>query len=100
MNHGIQKIARLRTLYEVARIKKIMSWNDYPCYVRNNFKCLEKKKKKNDKNTDTLEQDNIATNFCRIPYAGIQREKLFKNVVKKLKRHVDEPFKLENICRV
>ena len=58
------------------------------------------KKKKNNKNTDTLEQDNIATNFCRIPYAGIQREKLFKNVVKKLKRHVDEPFKLKNICRV
>ena len=45
MNHGIQKNARLRALYEVARIKKIMSWNDYPCYVRNNFKCLEKKKK-------------------------------------------------------
>ena len=45
MNHGIQKNARLRALYEVARIKKIMSWNDYPCYVRNNIKRLEKKRK-------------------------------------------------------
>ena len=45
MNHGIQKNARLRALYEVARIKKIMSWNDYPCYVRNNIKRLEKKEK-------------------------------------------------------
>ena len=25
--------------------------------------------------------------FCRIPYAGVQREKLIKNLVKKLKKH-------------
>ena len=48
------------------------------------------------KNTDTLEQENIATIVCRIPYAGVQGEKLIKNLVKKLKRHIDESFKLRN----
>ena len=74
---------------QVARIKKVMSWNGYPRYVQNKIiKRLENKK--NTKNTDTLEQENTATTFCRISYAGVQREKLIKNLVKKLKRHIDE----------
>ena len=55
------------------------------------------KVQKNTKNTDTLEQENIATIFCRIPYAGVEREKLITNLVRKLKRHIDETFKLKNI---
>ena len=83
---------------QVAGIKKVMSQNGYPRYVRNKvIKRLENKK--NTQNTDTLEEENIATIFCRIPYAGVQGEKLIKNLVKKLKRHIDEPFKLRNICR-
>ena len=66
-----------------------MSWNGYPRYVQNKIiKRLENKK--NTKNIDTLEQENIATIFCRISYAGVQGEKLIKNLVKKLKRHIDE----------
>ena len=65
-------------------------------YIRNKIiKCLENKK--NTKNTDTLEQENIATIFCRIPYPGVQGEKLIKNLVRKLKRHIDEIFKFRNI---
>ena len=86
------KTARIRALYDraqkirindnlfhkqVARIKKITSWNGYPRYIRNKIiKRLENKK--NTKNTDTPEQENIATIFCRIPYAGIKGEKLIK----------------------
>ena len=44
---------------QVARIEKVMSWNGYPWYIRNQIiKRLENKK--NTKNTGTLEQENIA----------------------------------------
>ena len=83
---------------QVAHIKKVMSWNGYPRYVRNKIiKRLENRK--NTKNNDTLEQENIATIFYRIPYAGAQEETLIKNLVRKLKRHIDKPFKLRNIYR-
>ena len=54
---------------------------------------------KNAKYTGILEQENTATIFCRIPYAGAQGETLIKNLIKKLKRHIDKPFKLRNIYR-
>ena len=73
-----------------------MTWNGYPLYVRNKIiKRLENWK--NTKNNDTLKQENIATIFCRIPYAGVQGETLTKNLVRKLKRNIDKPFKLRNI---
>ena len=51
---------------QVARSKKAMSWNGYSHYIRNKIiKRLENRK--NTKNTDTLEQENIAAIFCRIP---------------------------------
>ena len=90
------KTAWIRALYEkahkicsnnslfhkqVAHIKKEMYWNGYPHYVQNKIiKHLENKK--NTKNTDTLEQENIATIFCRNPYPGVHGEKLIKNLVK------------------
>ena len=83
---------------QVVRIKKVMSWNGYPRYIRNKIiKRLENRK--NTKNNYTLEQENIATIFCRLPYAGVQGETLIKNLVRKLKRHIDKPFKLRNIYR-
>ena len=107
------KTALLRALYErdykiyrncnmfhkqLARIKRIISRNGYPGYIKSKiFKRLENKK--HAKNTDTLEQDNIATFFCRLPYAGVHGEKIIKNLVRKLKRHIDEPLKFRNIYR-
>ena len=62
-----------------------MSWNGYPRYVRNKIiKSLENRKYT--KNNDTLEKQNIATIFCRIPYAEVQGDTLIKNPVKKPKR--------------
>ena len=70
-----------------------MSWNGYPRYIRNKIiKRLEKLK--NTKNNNTLEKENIATIFCRIPYEGVQGETLIKNLIRKPKRHIDKPFKL------
>ena len=83
---------------QVACIKKVVSWNGYPRYVWNKIiKHLENRK--NIKNNDTLEQKSIAMIFCRISYAGVQGETLIKNLVKKLKNHLDKPFKLRNIYR-
>ena len=83
---------------QVARIKKVMSWNGYPRYIRNKIiKRLENQK--NTKNNYTLEQENIVTIVCRIPYAGVKGETLIKNLVRKLKRHIDKPFKSRNIYR-
>ena len=83
---------------QVACIKKVMSWNGYPRYVRNNIvKRLENRK--NTKNNYTLEQENIATISCKIPCVGVQRETLIKNLVRKPKRHIDKQFELRNIYR-
>ena len=70
----------------MASIKRITSWNGYAGYIKNKIiKRLENKK--HAKNTDTLEQENIAPFFFRIPYKGVQGEKIIKNLVRKLKRH-------------
>ena len=45
----------------------------------------------------TVTQQNITIIFCRIPYAVVQGEILITNLVRKLKRHLDRPFKLRNI---
>ena len=54
-------------------------------------------KQENTKKSNTPEQQNIATFVFRIPFAGVQGETLIKNLVRKLKRHLDKPFKLKNI---
>ena len=41
-----------------------------------------------------LKQQNIATIFCRILYAGVQGKTLIKNLIKKFKRDLNKPFKL------
>ena len=72
---------------QVACTKKVISWNGYPRNVRNKIiKRLENRT--NTKNNDTLEKQNVATIFCRIPYTEIQGETLIKSLVKKPKRHL------------
>ena len=71
---------------QVASIKKVVSWNGYPRYVRNKIiKRLENQK--HIKNNNTLEQSYIPVILCKIPYAVVQKETLMKNLVRKLKRH-------------
>ena len=65
---------------QVVRIKKVMCWGGYPCYIRNKINKLLKNKK-NTKNTDTLEQEDIATIFCRKSYLTVQGEKPIKNLI-------------------
>ena len=52
---------------QVARIKKVMSWNGYPRYAQ--YKIIKRlENQKNTNNNDALEKQNVATIFCRIPY--------------------------------
>ena len=77
---------------------KVISQNSYRRYIRN--KIIERLENwKNTKNNNSLEQQNIATIFCRILYAGLQGETVIKNLVRKLKRHIDKLFTLKNIYR-
>ena len=75
-----------------------MSCSGYPRYDRNKV-IKSPENLKNTKNNDTLEQENISTIFCRIPYAGVQGESLIKNLVRKIKILIDESFKLRNNSR-
>ena len=68
----------------------IMSCDGNPYYVQKKIiKRLENRK--NTRNNDTLELESIPAIFCRITYAVVQGEALIKNLVRKLKRHVDTP---------
>ena len=75
-----------------------MSQNGYPHYLRRKIiKCLENKK--NAKNIVHLNKKKSLHFFCKIPYAGVQGEKLIKSLVRKLERHMDKPFKFRNTYR-
>ena len=78
-----------------------MSWNGYRCYVPNEITKRLKNKKNTEKN-NILEQQDIVTIVCRIPYAGAKRntgKTLMKNLLRKRKRNVNKPLKLRNIYR-
>lgn len=70
-----------------------MEWLDYPHYARNKIiKSLENQKKQT-KNNNTIEQQDIAS-FVEYPMQG---QTLIKNLSKNVKRQLDKPFQLRNI---
>ena len=76
-----------------------MSWNGYPYYIRTKIiKQLQTKQKGQQKNDDQ-DKKNLPVIFCRIRYAGAQGDRIVKNLTKKLKRIISQPFILKNIYR-
>ena len=76
-----------------------MSWNGYPHYIRTKtIKLLQTREKRQQKNDDQ-DKENLPVIFCRIPYAGAQGDRLVKNLTKKLKRIISQPFILKNIYK-
>ena len=60
-----------------------MSWNGYPHQISTKIiKLLQTRQKRQQKNDDQ-EKENLPVIFCRIPYAGAQDDRLFKNLTKK-----------------
>ena len=55
----------------------------------------EKLRQKN----DDQDKENLRVIFCRIPYAGGQGDRLVKNLTKKLKQIISQPFILRNIYK-
>ena len=65
--------------------KKVMSWK--VILAISEIKLLNVKKTgKILRTLINLNKKMLLQFFCRIPYAGVQREKLIKNLVKKLKK--------------
>ena len=68
---------------QVVHIKVVTSWNSFSYYVRDKTKnSLENRK--NIKNSNTLEQQDIGKIFRQITYARVQGEVLIKTLVIKL----------------
>ena len=76
-----------------------MSWNRYPHYIRTKtIKLLQTREKRQQKNDDQ-NKENLPVIFCRIPYTGAQGDRLAKNLTKKLKWIVSQPFILKNLYK-
>ena len=112
--HWNTKIAWVRSLYDrtqkifsnqhlfmmqVNYLKAVMSWNGYPYYIRTKIiKQLQTKQKGQQKNDDQ-DKKNLPVIFCRIRYAGAQGDRIVKNLTKKLKRIISQPFISKNISK-
>ena len=112
--HWNTKIAWVRSLYDRAQkicsnqhlfmtqvnyLKTVMSWNGYPHYIRTKIIKLLQTRQKRQQNNDGQDKENLPVIFCRIPYAGAQGDRLVKNLAKKLKRIISQPFILKNIYK-
>ena len=80
-------------------LKKAMSWNGYPGQTRNKLiKRLENRK--NTKNTDTFEQENIATTFLKNTIIMQKyKEKHSLKIWSGNSKDIYKLFKLRNIYR-
>ena len=76
-----------------------MSWNGYPHYIRTKTTKLLKTREKRQQKNDEQDKENLPLIFSRILYAGAQGDRLVKNLTKKLKRIISQPFLLKNICK-
>ena len=67
---------------QINQIRRFMSWNSYPKYVRKSIiKCLQQKK------TAVQKDDESVTKiWIRLPYLGNKGEELVKTCIRKLKR--------------
>ena len=76
-----------------------MSCNGYPHYIRTKIIKPLQTRQKRQQNNDDHDKENLLVIFSRIPYAGAQGDRLVKNLAKKLKRIISQPFILKNIYK-
>ena len=99
--HRAQKICSNQHLLmtQLYYLKTVMSWNGYLHFIRTKtIKLLQTREKRQQKNDDQ-DKKNLPVIFWRIPCAGAQGDRLVKNVMKKLKRIISQPFILKNIYK-
>ena len=69
-----------------------MSWNGYPHYIRTKIIELFQTRQKCQYKNNDQDKENLPVIFCRIPSTGAQGDRLLKNLTKKLKRIISQPF--------
>ena len=72
-------------------------WNGYPHSIRT--KTIKLLRQKRQQKNDDQDKGNLPVIFCGIPYAGAQGDRLVKNLTKKLKRIISQPFILNYIYK-
>ena len=112
MNMGTQKLHWVHSLYDRAQkicsnqhllktqvnyLKTVMSCNGYPHYISTKINKLLQTRQKCQQKSDDQYKENLPIILYRIPYVGSQGGRLVKNLTKKLKRIISQPFILKNI---
>ena len=68
-----------------------MSWNGYPCHVRNSV--IKRLKSNQQRNETNKEEDNRKIIWLRFPYLGKKGETLLTSLKRKMKRCLKEDVK-------
>ena len=80
-------------------MKTAVSWNWYHHSNSNKtFNQLQPRRNGQQKNDDPY-KENLPVIFCRVPYAGTQGDRLVKNLKKKRKWIVSQPFISKSIYK-
>ena len=91
--HRAKKICSSKRsfLKQVDKIKTFMSWNGYPCHVRNSV--IKRLKSNQQRNETNKEEDNRKIIWLRFPYLGKKGETLLTSLKRKMKRCLKEDVK-------
>ena len=96
-----QKICSNQHLFmaQVNYLKTVMSWNRYPHYIRTKIIKLLQTRQKCQQNNVDQDKESLLVIFFRIPYVGAQGDRLVKNLAKKFKRIISQPFILKTFTK-
>ena len=94
MNIGTQKL-----LWYAHCIKEHKKSAANPHYITTKTIKLLQTGEKRQQKKDDKDKENLLAIFCRMPYAGTQGDRSVKNLTKKLKRIISQPFILKNIYK-
>ena len=78
---------------QLSKIKRFMSWNNYPKHVVKSVTSKHVKHLECRKNSDTQDDENKVKIYITIPYLGDKGMSLVKSLVNKLKRYCKEDTK-------
>ena len=60
----------------MTQVNLFPSWNGYPYYIRTKIIKQLQSRRKGQRNSDDQNKENLSVIFSRIPYAGVQGDKL------------------------
>ena len=80
-------------------IKKVMSWNGYPRYIRDKVlrNLVDKDKNSNNSENSNIEDENVNEIFIKLPYCGLEGERLMSKCTKRIARQLSSKVKFKTI---